>query len=44
MCSGTSIRLVFETLDEQVAKACGFGEMLRPGSEDYEPTPSAVAE
>ncbi len=34
--------LAFETLDEEVAKAFGFDEMLRPDAEDYELTPWTV--
>jgi hypothetical protein len=31
--------LCFETTDEAVAKEHDFDEMLRPGAEDFEPTP-----
>ena len=34
--------LLFETIDERAAKTLDFGEMLRPGEQDAEPTPWAV--
>jgi hypothetical protein len=34
--------LLFETIAERAAKTLDFGEMLRPGEQDSEPTPWAV--